>query len=140
MVRAAVPEKTRGRISTGTAVAVIESKGNMNQEQYQEYLKYRDKYSLYLKLRKWTVPIHWAFGIFCVVIFVHCWPAAVVFMLLFAMFEWWNDKNLKENLGKIYKKEGDQDWWDSFFFLCIGVGVALIIMDGFGLITIRWWP
>jgi hypothetical protein len=112
----------------------------LNKQEYQEYSKYRERYSLYLKLRKWTVPIHWGYGILCAWVFVHCWPAAVVLMLLFALFEWWNDKNLKENLGKVYKKEGDQDWWDSLLFLGIGITVVLVMADGLGLITIRWWP
>jgi ABC-type Fe3+ transport system permease subunit len=137
MVRSpAAATETRGRIGAGPAIAVYKSEGNM--KQYQEYTQYRERYSLYLKLRKWTVPIHWAFGILCAVMFIYCWPAAVVMMLLFAMWEWWNDKNLKENLGNDYKKEGDQDWWDSFFTFCMGISVAAIL-HGLGLITITWW-
>jgi hypothetical protein len=88
-------------------------------------------YSFWYKLRKPTVPAHWAFGILCAVIFVHCWPAAVVMMLLFAMFEWWNDKC-------DHSHQGAMDWWDSFLTFCIGTAVALIL-HGAGLITIRWW-
>jgi Fe2+ transport system protein B len=110
----------------------------MNDAQYQEYLKCRQKYSLYLKLRKWTCPAHWGYGVLLAAMFIKCWPLTVIFLLIFAMFEWWNDNNLKENLGKIYKKEGAMDWWDSFFVLGIGMGVAYIL-DALGVIAITWW-
>lgn len=132
-------EKEGGRIGSGAAFAGDKSEGNkVNKKQYQEYLKYRDKYSLYIKLRKWTVPFHWACGALCAVLFVDCWPLAVVLMALLAWLEWWNDQNLKENLGDIYKKEGDQDWWDCLVPFIGGIAVARIL-DWIGLITIRWW-
>jgi hypothetical protein len=110
----------------------------LKKQHYQELSRYREKYSLYLKLRKWTVPIHWAYGAICAVFFVDCWPLALALMIIFAMWEWWNDKNLKENLGKVYKKEGDQDWWESLVTFIPGIFLARIL-DWIGLLTIRWW-
>jgi len=95
-------------------------------------------YRLWPKLRKWTVPFHWAYGALCAVLFVDCWPLAVILMALLAWLEWWNDQNLKENLGDIYKKEGDKDWWDALVPFIVGITVARIL-DWIGLITIRWW-
>lgn len=83
------------------------------------------------KLRKWTVPAHWGFGVLLVVIAVLFFPASIVLLILFGVWERWND----EAEGT---KDGCTDWWDSWVVYCIGLGVAGIL-DLTGKIEIRWW-
>jgi opacity protein-like surface antigen len=83
------------------------------------------------KLRKWTVPAHWGFGVLLAVIAVLFFPASIVLLLVFAMFEWWND-------WCEGSKDGCTDWWDSFFVYCGGLSVA-VTLDLIGKIEIRWW-
>ena len=95
-------------------------------------------YSLWLKLRKRTVPAHWAFGVLCAVVWWQFFPAAAFLIGLFAFFEWWNDKNMRVRVGDLYKPEGDEDWWDSFVVLCMCLS-PMIILNIVGIISIRWY-
>jgi len=88
-------------------------------------------YRLWLKLRKPTVVAHWLVGAICAAVFVRCWPAAAVLMLLFAMFEWWNDWCDRS-------RQGAMDWWDSLLIFFAGVAVAFILAE-LRVIAIRWW-
>jgi hypothetical protein len=88
-------------------------------------------YSLF-KLRKWTTPIHWLVGLTCAAIVIKCWPAAVALILIFALFERWNDIDHGTS-------EGDIDWWDAAFVAFMGI-VVEAILDFIGIISIKWWP
>ncbi len=88
-------------------------------------------YSLF-KLRKRTTPIHWLVGGVDTAIFVKCWPAAVAWILIFALLERWDDLDH----GTL---QGDMDWWDAVIVAFIGISVVVIL--GFiGVISIKWWP
>ena len=95
-----------------------------NRQQY-------DKYALWPKLRKWTVPIHWAFGFFCAWLAWQFFPAGILLLVIFAGWEVWND-------WAEGTREGCQDWHESFITFCPGFGVELIL-HCVGIITIRWW-
>lgn len=94
-------------------------------------------HSLWLKLRKRTVVAHWLFGKLCAVVAVLFFPAGFGLLIMFGVFEWWNDQNLRIRVGDSYKPEGDEDWWDSFLAFCIGFSGA-VILDIIGIISIRW--
>jgi len=87
-------------------------------------------YRLGIALRKWTTPVHWAFGVLCAVVATQHFPAGILLLLVFAGNQIWND--WAEN-----KKEGCTDWWESFLVFCIVFSVALIL-DLVGVISIRW--
>lgn len=102
----------------------------------QGFLSYRK-----LKLRKWTTPIHMIFGAGCgYIIANYGWPAGVVigivFLVLFAVFEVWNDWSLKQQCPD-YKPQGDMDWWESFLFCCIVI-IVYVILDGIGIVNLNW--
>jgi len=85
-----------------------------------------------LRLRKWTTPIHWAFGFFCdYLIFSFGILAGWGMMGMFAGFEAWNDKC---DGGR----QGAKDWWEAFLMFCIGK-IPLAILHCLGIITIRWF-
>jgi hypothetical protein len=88
-------------------------------------------YSLF-NLRKKTTPIHWSVGLTGAAIFIKCWPATVVLILLFAVFERWNDIDH----GTF---EGDMDWWDATFVAFMGI-IPSVVLDFMRIITIKWWP
>lgn len=103
----------------------------MDDKQFQEYLKHREKYALWPKLRKWTVPIHWAFGLFCAWLAWQFFPAGALLLGIFAGWEWWNDWAERTRWGYL-------DWHESFITFCLGFVVELIL-HCIGIITIRWW-
>jgi hypothetical protein len=103
-------------------------------EQQQPYLK---KYAFYPKLRKWTVPVHWAMGLFCAFAASQFVPAGLFLLCLFAFMEWWNDKEEKAR-NPAYLPSGCADWWDSFVTFCPGFGVDLLL-NALHIITLRWW-
>jgi hypothetical protein len=88
-------------------------------------------YSLF-KLRKRTTPIHWLVGLTCAAIIIKCWPAAVMLILIFALFERWNDIDHATT-------QGDMDWWDAVFVTFMGA-VVIVPLDFIGIISVRWWP
>ena len=88
-------------------------------------------YNLF-NLRKKTTPVHWLVGLVCAAIFVKSWPAAAVWILLFALFERWDDVDH----GTL---QGDMDWWDAVFVAFIGI-IPPVILDYVGLLSIKWWP
>jgi hypothetical protein len=93
--------------------------------------KVNKPYSLF-KLRKWTTPVHWVIGIVCAAIVIKCWPAAVALILIFALFERWDDIDHGT-------AQGDIDWWDAAFVAFMGI-VVEVILDFIGVISIKWWP
>jgi hypothetical protein len=95
-----------------------------------------DAVQQWLRLRKNTVIAHWLFGILCAVAIIQYAPFGCFLLLLFALFEYWNDKNMAWR-KKDYIPEGDMDWWDSFSTLCISIFPALIL-NWLGIISIRW--
>jgi len=96
-----------------------------NRQQY-------NKYALWPKLRKWTVPIHWAFGFALAWLAWQCFPAAIILLLIFAGWEAWNDWAEKSRMGFL-------DWHECFLTFCIGFFGPVLILHCIGIITIRWW-
>lgn len=90
------------------------------------------KIDKWFKLRKDTTPAHWTFGGFCGGISIVCFWVGFALMIMFALFEWWNDK-----CG--HTQQGDVDWWEAFLFYCIVFFTGFII-SLFGIIRIGWWP
>jgi len=88
------------------------------------------RYSLWFKLRKWTVPAHWLFGVLCAVVATQYFPAAIVLLSMFAAWEVWNDWCEDS-------KDGAADFWDAFFIFCIGLSVA-VILNLVGVIGFKW--
>lgn len=110
----------------------------MSDKQYEEYRRHKEKYSLYLKLRKWTVPMHWLYGGLCAfLILPHGILAGWLAMGVFAAVEDWNDKEEKAR-NPAYLPSGCSDWWDSFIIFMPGHGV-LSLLGYIGVVTIRWW-
>jgi len=99
-------------------------------------LSYRE-----LRLRKWTTPIHWFFGGVCGYILVkYGYPIGVLigagFLVLFGVFEFWNDYCLKKRCPS-YLPEGDEDWWESFL-VCFVVIVIYVMLDSIGIVSLNW--
>lgn len=85
-----------------------------------------------LRLRKWTTPIHWAFGFFCdFLIFAFGILAGWGMMGMFAGFEVWNDKCDGS-------KQGAMDWWEAFLMFCIGK-IPLAVLHCLSIIVIGWY-
>jgi hypothetical protein len=100
----------------------------------QPYLK---KYAFYSLLRKWTVPVHWAYGLFCAFVAWQFFPAGILLLGIFAGMEVWNDKEEKAR-DPAYLPSGCADWWDCFVTFCPGFGVELLLHTTH-IITITWW-
>jgi len=93
--------------------------------------------AFYPQLRKWTVPVHWAFGLFCAFVLWQFAPAGIALLLIFAGMQVWNDKEEKaHNPG--YLPTGCRDFWDSVVTFCPAVGTE-VLLDMLQIITIRWW-
>jgi len=91
-----------------------------------------DKYALWPKLRKWTVPIHWCFGLALAWLAWQCFIAAIILLLIFAGWEAWNDWAEKSRTGFL-------DWHECFVPFCVGFLGPVLILHCIGIITIRWW-
>ena len=85
-----------------------------------------------LRLRKWTTPIHWAFGFLC------CYLTYVFGILVgwgmmgaFGGWEKWND----DCDGS---KQGAMDWWESFLAYCVGLTILAILHD-LEVVNIGWF-
>ena len=94
-------------------------------------------------LRKPTTPVHLAYGLLAVFII---WQfgilAGLAMMVLFMVWEWWNDRNEKMRkvaAGIPYVYEGDWDWWESSVSFCIGFFI-LGIFKMLGMVTVGWLP
>lgn len=87
--------------------------------------------SEWLRLRKKSVVAHWLFGGLCAGLSAAFFPAGFLLMFVFAVWEWWNDRNHGTH-------EGDIDWWDAFLIFCIGLTVILTL-HLCGEILIRWY-
>jgi hypothetical protein len=90
----------------------------------------------WLRLRKNTVIAHWLYGMLCAVATIQYAPFGCFLILLFALFEYWNDKNMAQRQAN-YVPEGDMDFWDAFAVLGICISPALIL-NWLGIISIRW--
>lgn len=96
------------------------------------------KYALLPKLRKWTTPVHWAYGgLSAYLILAHGILAGWLAMVIFACWERWNDQEEKAR-NAAYLPSGCADWWESFFVFMIGHGV-LAILSYIGIVTIGWF-
>ena len=85
---------------------------------------------LKLKLRKWTSLIHYIYGAGCVFLAVKCFPASLSLILLFALYEYWDDHRARDS-------EGVDDFWEAFAVYSIGLLIALIL-DYAGILSISW--
>jgi hypothetical protein len=94
----------------------------------QEY----NKYALWPKLRKWTVPIHWGFGFACAVLAWQFFPAGMLLLGIFAGWEGWNDWADKT-------RDGCQDWHESFLTFCMLFFGVILPLHIARVIAIRWW-
>lgn len=82
-------------------------------------------------LRKPTTPIHWLYGVFCAfLIYSFGILAGLVMILLFMLWQYWNDKNEG-------KREGHWDWWESSVTFCLSFFV-LGILQSAGVVSITW--
>lgn len=91
------------------------------------YLSYKE-----LRLRKWTTPIHWAYGLYCCfMIYEFGILAGWGLMAMFAGMELWNDRCEGT-------KQGCADWWEGFVTFIPGHGV-LGILHGLTIITVTWF-
>jgi hypothetical protein len=91
----------------------------------------------WLRLRKNTVVAHWLYGLFCAIVARQFFPAGIIFLLIFAWWERWNDQN--EKLRQLnYKPEGDLDFWDAFVVKIPSFAI-IIALDLAGKISIRWY-
>ena len=88
---------------------------------------------LKLKLRKWTSPIHFLYGAGCALMAVRCFPASVALILLFALYEYWDDYAH----SRVRDSEGVDDFWEAFAFYSIGLLIVLIL-DYAGVLSIGW--
>ena len=94
-------------------------------------------YRSWLKIRKGSVISHWLLGILFSVLAVLWFPSAIIMLLLFALLEWWNDKEqIARNPN--YLPEGCTDWWDSFVVFCVGLSID-VILNLAKVISIRWY-
>jgi len=83
-------------------------------------------------LRKWTSPVHYVYGLLCAYLtYEFGLLAGLIMMGLFAGDELWGDYCYDT-------KEGGDDWWESFLFYTIGLGV-LALLQTLGLIHISWF-
>jgi len=96
-----------------------------------------DKVFFWIHLRKETTPVHLVFGLLCVfLMFGFGLLAGIVMMTAFAIWEYWNDRNLMIKYPS-YKPEGDMDFWESFLSFSIGWGI-LGIFQGRGMVNVGW--
>jgi hypothetical protein len=91
----------------------------------------------WLRLRKNTVVAHWLYGIFCAIVAWQFFPAGIIFLLIFARWERWNDQNEKLRQAD-YKPEGDLDFWDAFIVKIICF-VPIVILHVCSILSIRWY-
>jgi len=92
----------------------------------------------WLLLRKNTTPVHWLYGFFCAFLILEFGiVAGLVMMGIFAVMEYWNDKEEKAR-NKYYLPTGCADWWEAFLTFCIGYGV-LALLHRLGIISIGWY-
>ena len=88
---------------------------------------------LKIKLRKWTSLIHFLYGAGCVLLAVKCFPASLSLMLLFALYEYWDD--YAHSMAR--DSEGADDWWEAFVVYSVGLLIVLIL-DYAGVLSIGW--
>ena len=88
---------------------------------------------LKLKLRKWTSPIHFLYGIGCVLVAIKFFPASFALILLFALYEYWDD--YAHSMAR--DSEGVDDFWEAFAVYSVGLLIALIL-DYAGILSISW--
>lgn len=71
--------------------------------------------------KKWTVSVHILLGLLCAALVpLGLWPLGIAILGLFALDEWWEDRNSG-------KKEGEVDWWWAFAAFLTGVGIICIL-------------
>jgi hypothetical protein len=96
----------------------------------------------WLRLRKNTVWAHWLYGLFCALAAWQFFPAGIIFLLIFARWERWNDTNekIRAELNHLppYKPEGDLDFWDSLV-VKVPSFATILALNAAGILTIRWY-
>jgi len=93
--------------------------------------------SQWLRLRKDSVIAHWLYGVFCAIVAWQFFPAGIIFLLIFAWWERWNDQNSKIRESN-YKPEGDLDFWDAFAVKIPSFAIIVALHIG-GILSIRWY-
>ena len=83
-------------------------------------------YRLGTVLRKWTTPVHWAFGVLCGAIAIQFFPAGLALLAISAGNQIWNDYEEKFHKPN-YLPTGCADWWEGFLTFCITMTVAVIL-------------
>jgi hypothetical protein len=89
-----------------------------------------DRIQYWITLRKKTTPVHWGMGILCGLFSALFFWAGFALILLFAVDEWWDDKNHKT-------KQGNNDWWEAYSVYMGALGVVWIL-NAIGAISTRW--
>ena len=85
---------------------------------------------LKFKLRKWTTPVHIIFGLGLVLVAIANVPTAIILLVIFALWEVWDDYNHST-------REGEDDWWECFAVF-IGGFILAVILHFAGVITVNF--
>jgi hypothetical protein len=91
----------------------------------------------WLRLRKKTVLAHWLYGLFCALVAWQFFPAGIIFLLIFARWERWNDDNEKIR-QTTYKPQGDLDFWDALVVKIPSFAIILVLHIT-GVLRINWY-
>jgi len=81
---------------------------------------HRKLYQIKLKFREITTPIHFAFGFLLAALFPYYPVASVTLLAAFAFSQWW-EYHKKTDI------ESDEDFWEGYAALAIGMGIVLIL-------------
>lgn len=92
----------------------------------------------WLRLRKNSVWAHWLYGVFCALAAWQFFPAGIIFLLIFAGWERWNDENESIRQWPHYKPEGDLDFWDALVVKVPSFAIILVL-NARDMLTIRWY-
>ena len=95
------------------------------------------KLDAWIKLRKNTTPVHWAFGFLCAYFMVAFGLLfSLIMMGIMAGDQVWNDWEEKANKPG-YKPSGCTDWWESWLTYCIGAGVVALLHH-LSIVSVGW--